>query len=172
MTGLRAWYYRGDGLGVKRLPYLVRWAARDEWKPAMEMIWRTFMKYEAKDFTEEGVQHFFDFITDEDLYASFLKGEYRLMVALDKGCVIGAGSIRDRNVLSLLFVEEAYHHRGVGSAILERLCEYLKTEEGERAMSLQAAPYAVGFYRRQGFQAVGPEMQFSGIRVTLMEKKF
>ncbi len=157
---------------TKRMPYLVRWAARDEWEPAMDMIWRTFLKYEAGDFTEEGIEHFFDFITDRDLYAAFLKGEYRLMVALDGGRIIGAGSIRNRNVLSLLFVEEAYHHRGVGSALLEKLCEYLKTEAGERVMSLQAAPYAVEFYRRQGFAAVGPEMQFSGIRVTLMEKKF
>lgn len=153
------------------MPYRIRWAARDEWEPAMNMIWRTFLRYEARDFTEEGIAHFLDFITDRDLYASFLRGEYRLMVALDQGRVIGAGSIRNRNVLSLLFVEETYQRSGVGSALLGRLCEYLRTEEGERVMSLQAAPYAVGFYRKQGFVAVGPEMQFSGIRVTLMEKK-
>lgn len=157
---------------MKRKPYQIRWARRDEWVPAMEMIWRTFKKYEAKDFTQEGVQHFFDFITDGNLYALFLKGEYRLMVALDGEQIIGAGSIRDRNILSLLFVEETYHHKGVGSALLEHLCEYLRKEEGERLMTLQAAPYAVDFYRKQGFRAVRPEMEFSGIRVTLMEKSF
>lgn len=156
----------------KSWPYEVRWARRDEWAPAMKMVWRTFMEYEGKDFTEEGIQRFFDFITDDDLYASFLKGEYRLMVALDGDCIIGAGTIRDRNILSLLFVEGAYHRRGVGSAILERLCEYLRTEEGERFMALQAAPYAVNFYRKQGFRAIRPEMAFSGIRVTPMEKIF
>ena len=157
---------------LRRMPYEVRWAKQDEWAPAMRMIWRTFIKYDGRDFTEEGIRHFFDFITDGNLYASFLKGEYQLMVALDGDDVIGAGSIRDRNRLSLLFVEEAYHHKGVGSAILKRLCEYLKTEEGERYMSLQAAPYAVNFYRKQGFRAVRPEMEFSGIRVTPMEKIF
>lgn len=154
------------------MPYEVRWARQEEWTPAMKMIWRTFIKYEGKDFTEEGIQNFFEFITDGSLYASFLKGEYQLMVALDGGDIIGAGSIRDRNRLSLLFVEEAYHHKGVGSAILKKLCEYLKTEEGERYMSLQAAPYAVNFYRKQGFRAVRPEMEYSGIRVTPMEKIF
>ena len=74
--------------------------------------------------------------------------------------------------MSLLFVESAYHHKGVGSAILGRLCEYLEKEKGERYMSLQAAPYAVNFYRKQGFRAVRPEMEFSGIRVTPMEKVF
>lgn len=156
----------------RRMRYEVRWARENEWTPAMKMIWRTFVKYEGKDFTEEGVRHFFEFISDADLYASFLKGEYRLMVALDGNRIIGAGSIRNRNMLSLLFVEEAYHHKGVGSTILKRLCEYLKSEEGERFMALQAAPYAVNFYRKQGFRAVRPEMEYSGIRVTPMEKIF
>lgn len=92
------------------------------------------------------------------------------MVALDGRKIIGAGSVRDKNRLSLLFVDEAYHHRGVGSTILMKICNYLKAEAGERYMSLQAAPYAVNFYRKQGFRAVHPEVEFSGIRVTPMEK--
>lgn len=138
----------------------------------MQMIWRTFVKYEGKDFSEEGIQSFFNFITDDELYLSFLKGEYRLMVALDAGTIIGAGSIRNRNHLSLLFVEGAYHRKGVGSTILKKLCDYLKAEAGEHYMSLQAAPYAVNFYQKQGFRAVCPEMEYSGIRVTPMEKVF
>lgn len=94
------------------------------------------------------------------------------MVAVDGGNIIGAGSVRNRNCLSLLFVHEAYHYRGIGSTILNKLCHYLKTEEGERYMFLQAAPYAVNFYRKQGFRAVHPEMEFCGIRVTPMEKVF
>ena len=155
---------------VMRERYEVRWAKEDEWAPAMKMVWRTFIKYEGKDYSEEGIKKFFEFITDDDLYVSFLKGEYQLMVALDGEEVIGAGSIRSRNFLSLLFVDEEYHHRGVGSSIVRKLCEYLKNEAGERYVTLQAAPYAVNFYRKQGFRAVRPEMEFSGIRVTPMEK--
>lgn len=150
--------------------YEVRWARESEWAPAMKMIWRTFIKYEGRDYSEEGIRKFFEFITDDDLYVSFLKGEYQLMVALHRGNVIGAGSIRNGNFLSLLFVDEEYHHRGVGSSILKKLCEYLKNEAGERYVALQASPYAVNFYRKQGFRAVRPEMEFSGIRVTPMEK--
>ena len=99
-------------------------------------------------------------------------GVVKLMVALDGGNIIGAGSVRNGNHLSLLFVDEAYHCRGVGSMILGKLCDFLRTEAGERYMSLQAAPCAVNFYRKQGFRAVRPEMEFSGIRVTPMEKVF
>lgn len=155
-----------------QIPYEVRWARENEWAPAMKMIWRTFLKFEGSDYTQEGIKNFFDFITDDALYTAFTKGEYQLMVALDGDEVIGAGSIRNRNHLSLLFVDERYHHRGVGRTILTALCDYLKREEGERYMSLTAAPYAVNFYKRLGFRTVKPEEEYSGIRVTVMEKVF
>lgn len=158
--------------GKRQGPYEIRWAREEEWSPAMKMIWRTFLKFEGKEYTREGIKNFFDFITDDDLHAAFLRGEYRMMVALDGETVIGAGSIRSRNHLSLLFVEEAYHRRGVGSAILMKLCDYLKKEAGERFMSLKAAPYAVDFYRKLGFMVIRPEEEYSGIRVTSMEKLF
>ena len=153
-------------------PFTVRWAETDEWEPAMQMIWRTFLKFEGKDYTDEGIKNFFDFITDETLHDGFLKGSYQMMVALADGSVIGAGSIRSHNLLSLLFVDEEYHRRGVGRAIMNRLCTYLKDEAGERYMSVKAAPYAVNFYRKLGFRAVAPEQEISGIRVTDMEKYF
>ena len=155
-----------------QMPFEVRWAKEEEWGPAMRMIWRTFLRFERRDYTREGIRNFYDFITDDDLYVAFLKGEYQLMVALDGQKVIGAGSIRNRNHLSLLFVEEGYHRMGVGRAILTAVCDYLKQEAGEKYISLKAAPYAVNFYRRLGFRAVRPEEEYSGIRVTEMEKVF
>lgn len=152
--------------------YQIRWARESEWAPAMKMIWSTFLKYEGKDYTKEGIRNFFDFITDDNLYMSFLKGDYQMMVAVDGSRVIGAGTIRNKNHLSLLFVDEEYHRKGIGRAIINGLCRYLKEEEGERYMSLQAAPYAVDFYHKLGFHTVKPEEEYSGIRVTAMEKVF
>lgn len=157
--------------GLRRR-YEVRWAKKEEWVPAIDVIWRTFLQYEGKEYPQENVQHFFDFITGYELYEAFLRGEYQVMVALDGDRLIGAGTVRDGNHLSLLFVDEAYHHRGVGSSILQELCYYLKTEAGERYMSLEAASGAVNFYRKQGFRTVQPEMEISGIRLTPMEKVF
>lgn len=157
----------GNTLGK---PYEIRWARESEWASAMKMIWRTFLEYDGKDYTEEGIRNFFDFITDNELYTSFLRGEYQMMVALADGRIVGAGSLRSRNHLSLLFVDGAYHRMGIGSAIMMRLCDYLEQEMGERYISLRAAPYAVGFYRKLGFRTVKPEEEISGIRVTAMVK--
>ena len=63
--------------------YEIRWAEDKDWIPAMHMIWKTFLKFEAVDYTEEGIRNFYDFITDEHLYKSFQQGRYQMMVALD-----------------------------------------------------------------------------------------
>lgn len=150
------------------IPYEVRWAKTEEWAPAMKMIWKTFLKFEGEDYSPEGIQNFFDFISDDNLYRAFLRGDYQMMVALDENRVIGAASIRNYNHLSLLFVDEEYHYRGVGRALMKKMFEYLKTEAGERYMSLTSSPYAVDFYHKLGFRTVKPEEEISGIRVTSM----
>lgn len=153
-------------------PYKIRWARVEEWEPMMKMVWRTFLRFEAKDYTDEGIHNFLDFITDEKLFHSFLRGDYQVMVATDDNRVVGMASVRNRNHLSLLFVDEPYHRQGIGRELLKRFCEYLEKEEGEPYMSVKAAPYAVKFYQKLGFRAVSPEEQVGGIRVTSMEKHF
>ena len=138
----------------------------------MNMVWDTFMKFEGEDYSAEGIRNFYDFITDEKLHQAFLKGRYQMLVALEAGEVVGMASVRNRNHLSLLFVKDTHHRRGIGRALLDTFCRYLKDEMGERSMTVQAAPYALGFYQRSGFFATGPEQQFSGIRVTAMERVF
>lgn len=60
----------------------VRSAYRDEWDDAMALAWRTFMKFEAADYTQQGIKSFQDFITDNVLYRMFVIGLYQLFAAL------------------------------------------------------------------------------------------
>lgn len=152
--------------------YQIRWAKITDWTPAMKMIWRTFMDFDSKDYTQEGVKNFFDFISDGELYEAFVRGDYQMMIALDGERVIGAGTIRNRNYLSLLFVDGNYHYQGIGKAIIDEICTYLKEEAGERYISVKASPYAVRFYQKLGFRQISPEEKYSGIRVTPMQKIF
>jgi ribosomal protein S18 acetylase RimI-like enzyme len=155
----------------EELPYQIRWAEAEDWTPAMNMIWKTFMKFEGPEYTSEGIRNFLDFITDEDLFHSFLQGKYLMLVAVDGDRIIGAASVRDGNHLSLLFVDESYHRQGVGRSLMRCLCEFLKKEAGQEDITLKAAPYAVAFYRKIGFWATGPEEHYSGIKVTPMRKR-
>ena len=64
--------------------YQIRWAEVEDWTPAMNMIWKTFLKFEGNEYTPEGIRNFLDFITDEELFHSFLQGKYLMLVAVDK----------------------------------------------------------------------------------------
>jgi GNAT superfamily N-acetyltransferase len=153
-------------------PYIIRWAKKEEWRPAMMMIWKTFMAFEGKEYSAEGIRNFFEFISDDDLHRAFIAGTYQMAVALDADRIVGVASMRNGNHLSLLFVDEEYQHRGIGSHLMQYMCDYLENEAGENFMSLKAAPSAVGFYKKQGFRPVKPEEASGGIRVTAMEKAF
>ncbi len=152
------------------MPYKIRWARSEDWQEIMEMVWRTFMEFEASDYTEEGILNFRDFITNGKIFQMFEKGTYPMLVATDGEKIIGQISVRNRNHISLLFVDRNYHKQGVGRSLILSMAEFLKKECGEIYMSVKAAPYAVGFYRRCGFHACAPEEEYSGIRVMPMEK--
>jgi len=152
--------------------YVIRWAYGVDYDNIMRMVWETFLKYDAKDYTEEGIRNFDEFIHSDSLYQSFVMGTYQIMVALDGDRIIGMASVRNRSHLSLLFVHEDYHRQGVGSALISLFCKYLKEEMAEQRMTVWAAPYAVDFYKKLGFVVIEPEKVIDGIRITTMRKDF
>ncbi|MDE5823486.1 MAG: GNAT family N-acetyltransferase, partial [Lachnospiraceae bacterium] len=79
---------------IKPVRISIRPAYRNEWDDAMALAWRTFMQFEAHDFTPEGVESFQDFITDTVLYRMFVLGSYQLFGAYEHGRMIGMLSLR------------------------------------------------------------------------------
>lgn len=150
-------------------PYLVRAAYRNEWQDAMALAWKTFLKYEACDYTQQGIRSFEDFITDSRLHRMFLIGSYEMFVAMDDGRMIGMITLRGGSHISLLFVDDEYQKKGVGRALMNYLCNYLLTEEGVGRVTVNASPYGVGFYHKLGFRDLRPEEEQDGIRYTPME---
>lgn len=141
-----------------------------DWDEAIALAWRTFLKFEAKDYGQEGIDSFREFLSDALLRRMFLTGEYPVFIALDNGKQAGMISLRNRKHISLLFVEEGHHHRGIGRRLIERLEDYSRREYGERKITVNAAPYAVGFYHQIGFEDVAPPLSKDGIIYTPMEK--
>ncbi|MBP5282410.1 MAG: GNAT family N-acetyltransferase [Lachnospiraceae bacterium] len=150
----------------------VRWAKREEWADAVDLVWRTFQRFNRPDCTAGGAESFRRFVMSKDLRDAFLEGSYQMMVAHDGERVIGVGSLRGQHHLSLLYVDEAYHHQGVGRALIEALCDYLQAEMGEHCMTLTASPYAKEFYKKLGFVETEAGYSLPGLPVTFMEKVF
>lgn len=159
---------KGKKMEIERTEVLVRPAYENEWENAMGLAWKVFLKFEACDYTEQGVSSFQDFITDQTLKKVFLTGEYQLFVAVYRNEIIGLISLRNRTHISLLFVDEEFHRQGVGRMLMEYLWNYLSTEMGEHRVTVNSSPYATGFYHRLGFLDTDSELVADGIRYTPM----
>ena len=153
-----------------RRTYLVRPAKREEWDEAMALAWKTFMHYVAPDYSQRGQDSFLEFISDTRLHRMFLIGEYHMLVAVDEleHKVIGFVSLRSKSHISLLFVNEKYHHRGVGKSLIDAAAVFVKNDSGANSMTVHSSPYAVDFYIKQGFEITGPQQENDGMLYTPM----
>ena len=151
------------------MPYQIRSAYREDWEEAMSLAWRTFLQFEADDYSPEGVKNFENFITDTTLYRMFVMGAYQMFVALDGKKIVGMITLRDMTHISLLFVDEKYHRQGIGRALMLYLENYLLTELQASRVTVNASPYGVDFYHRLGFRDLYPEQKKDGIIYPPME---
>lgn len=150
---------------------LIRKAEMADWEETMAMIWKTFMKFEAADYGAEGTNNFRNFISDPMLRRMFLLGSYHMFVATHLNKIVGMVSLRDKNHISLLFVDEAYHKKGIGRRLIDTIGAFSKEEYGKEEITVNAAPYGFGFYRKVGFCSVSPLLTNGGIKYTSMKKK-
>lgn len=149
--------------------YVYRAAYEFEWEEIMDLAWRTFEEFEAPEYPEEGINNFREFVTDETLYKMFVNGAYQVFVALDGEKLIGMISLRDVRHISLLFVDKDYHRKGVGRGLVNHLREYMYCEMGQTFVTVNAAPYAEGFYHKLGFKDTGRRTLLDGIIFTPMQ---
>ncbi|MCR4589990.1 MAG: GNAT family N-acetyltransferase [Lachnospiraceae bacterium] len=142
---------------------------KTEYPAAMETVWKIFLKYNAPDYSLEGVNQFRKFLTDENLYKMYLNREYRVFGYYLDEKPEGVVSVRNKNHISLLFVNGKYHHRGIGTALLDHIRIYCSEYEGQTEMTVNSSPYAVEFYRKYGFEIKGPSQMSDGITYTPMK---
>ncbi len=150
------------------LPYEIRFLDREEWEDAMGLSWKTFLEFEGDVYSPEGIRNFEDFITDSELKRRFVTGAYQVMAAYDGQKLIGVISLRNESHISLLFVDRNYHKRGIGRALVSAMARYVRTEMGQKKLTVNASPYGVEFYHHLGFFDLGPEKQQDGIIITPM----
>lgn len=148
---------------------VVRKAEATDWDGAMELAFRVFLKFQAKEYGPEGIKNFANFVTDEELKKMFLSGEYLMFVAIRNEELVGLISLRSGNHISLLFVDERYHRRGVGTLLVKTLQEYMLRNSSQQKLTVFASPYGVPFYHRMGFCDIGKETHRDGIIYTPME---
>ena len=119
--------------------YKIGFAKQDQWEDAMGLAWKTFLEFEAADYSPEGIRSFEDFVTDTNLKRLFQAGAYQMMTGFDGRRMIGMITLRNQTHISLLFVDKAYHFRGVGRALIRQMASYVRNEFGCFRMTVNAS---------------------------------
>ncbi len=131
---------------------------RSRLQEAMDLVWETFVEFEAPEYSEEGILTFHNFICSERELESL-----EFFGAEIGGAVVGVLAMRGDHI-SLFFVKEEVQNQGIGRALWEYFLGQCQAEE----ITVNSSPYVVPIYGRMGFQAVDEEQLTDGIRYTPM----
>lgn len=138
----------------------IRELNEDEINSALDLSLKTFLLFEAPDYSQEGVKEFEESLNDKEFtgnltfYGAF-KGESLI------------GTVATRNAgshIALFFVDKDFQKRGVGKLLFIFALSKTKSKE----ITVNSSPYAIGFYHKLGFSDTDTEQTVSGIRFVPM----
>lgn len=139
----------------------IRELTQIEKKDALSLVWNVFLKFEAPDYTAEGVQTFHDFIRNEEV-----TNRLTMYGAFKKGLLVGVVATRSAgNHISLFFVHSEFHRQGIGTHLFKEVVK----RSASNKITVNSSPYAVEVYHRLGFVNTDTEQQTDGMRYTPME---
>ncbi|WP_324824134.1 GNAT family N-acetyltransferase [Sinanaerobacter sp. ZZT-01] len=132
----------------------------DKNRDALLLIKRTFMQYEAADFSEKGVSSFMKILDDKDFI-----NEIEMLGAYINSDLVGMIATRNnRKHITLFFVDSNYHRQGIGKALFNRVLQNNNNDK----ITVNSSPYAVSVYLHLGFAADCEECLADGIRYVPM----
>lgn len=128
---------------------------------ALELIWETFLQFEAPDYSAEGMQSFRAFIENKEIvqtlefWGAYDDGELKGVIAANE----------NRKHICCFFVKAEYHRQGIG----KKLWEFLLDNSQNEIITVNSSPYAVPVYHKLGFVDTDTEQLTDGIRYTPMK---
>ena len=145
----------------------IRPARPEDVRPALELAIRVYMIYSAPLYKRRAVAHFPGECRDEECVRSYESGKSLMLIAWDGEKLAGmaAASWRSADKISHLFVDPAYHRKGVATKLMDRLTAAM----GAAKIRLSSSPCAVPFYLKYGCVPTDKEQHKHGARWTPME---
>lgn len=132
----------------------------NEVEMALALAWRIFLKFEAHEYSKEGVYEFYRSIHSP----SYVKA-LRVYGAFQEESLVGMIASRNEGRhIALFFVDERYHRQGIGKKLFEFVCKGNTNHE----ITVNASPYAIPVYQHLGFSKTSKEQNTRGIRYTPM----
>ena len=131
----------------------------DELPEAISLMWEVFCRFEAPVYLQEGIDEFRASLDNAERNARM-----HYYGAYEENTLIGVLAMRAPQHIGYFFVREDCQRRGIG----KKLFETMRMDYTVQEFTVNAAPYAVGIYRRLGFVPTDTEKITNGIRYTPM----
>ncbi len=132
------------------------------------LVARSFNEFIAPEFSEAGIEEFYRYVNPRALHRRWRAG-YHVIVAEDEGMIVGVVEVKKRRHISMLYVEKAYHRKGIASELLNRALDYiLSAAPKTKEVTVNSSKYARAFYEREGFRKTEDEKVIHGILHTPM----
>ena len=142
---------------------IIREMRENELDEVINLVLDVFMKYEAPDYSEEGINSFKEFVLDKEKIKNL-----KILVAEVDGKIVSMIAVRNNTHITLLFTHEDYHRKGISRKLFETVKNGL--EKGT-TITVNSSPYAVEVYKKFGFVIEEDEQTVDGIRFTKMKLK-
>ena len=132
---------------------------------ALELVIRVFMKYEAPDYSDEGVETF----KRTAVYNKDYMESITMHGAYENNKIVGVIAMRNNGShIALFFVDGQYHRKGIGKRLFQTVLEQSTADE----LTVNSSPYAQEVYHHLGFEDTAPEQVTDGIRyIPMIYKK-
>ena len=125
----------------------------------IQLIESVFDKTIAPTLSEAGITTFKSGLTEASIEHRLNQGSI-FVVCRAANTIIGAGEIRNKNHLNLLFVAEKFQKCGIGYKIFRALLSTVK----ENTLTVNASLNAVDAYQKYGFVINGSANEIQGIK--------
>lgn len=140
---------------------IIRKIENTERKTAVALMWDTFLKFEAPDYSFEGVNAFRSFIFNDKILDTL-----EIFGAYEKEKLLGViATNQSRKHICCFFVEADSQRKGIG----RKLWEYIKKHNQNDVITVNSSTYAVKVYHKFGFIDTDTEKTTDGIRYTPMK---
>ena len=151
------------------LEYKIEELKLENLEEVIKVIETTFFKFEAPEYSKEGVENFFKFANYETIKEK-LNINMKMYVAKVNEKIVGVIGYRDNSHINLLFVLEEYQHNGIAKALYNLVVENCKNSNTKK-ITVNSSPYAHEVYKKFGFIDNDKMQEVDGIKFYPMHKE-
>ncbi len=144
--------------------YKIELMKDEELKETLDLVKIVFDEFVKPDYSEEGVLTFYKFASFENI-KNGLNENLEIYVAKADIKIVGMICTRDKNHISMLFVDKNYHHQGIA----KNLVDIIKPNIKNNYLTVNSAPYAIEFYHKIGFINQSELQEVDGIKFLPMK---